>query len=209
MRRLIRPLLALLLALGPMAASPVLGQPEQGPRAPPLGAACEAQGGRVSSCRTGRDYCRIAYPDAGRTCQDGSECQGGRCDFRGTPPPDGQRATGTCIAETDPCSCAAEVEDGHVIGLLCLEEADRAASEACTARGGTPSRAGFANILVCVQTYADAGRACDNDDDCDGACMATPGEGGRLQGRCQVNNNGFGCHQFWAHGRAGERLCVD
>jgi hypothetical protein len=94
---------------------------ETRPRQSSPAAQCRAQGGQYQQLCRSQSYCVVRYRDAGRPCQDGSQCQGGRCDFHGTPPPDGRRATGACIARTDPCSCTAEVEDGHVIGLLCLE----------------------------------------------------------------------------------------
>lgn len=80
---------------------------------------------------------------------------------------------------------------------------------ACAARGGQGMRAGFAATFICVTPYPDGGQRCEDHDDCAGACMAvSPGRGAPLEGRCQVNDNGFGCHQFWERG-PGTRLCVD
>jgi hypothetical protein len=86
-------------------------------------------------------------------------------------------------------------------------------ARACAAAGGYIQLSGFNAIPLCVTPYADAGRRCETDEDCQGACMAEPADQsdrpGALVGRCQANTNPFGCHQFWNHGPVGERLCMD
>ena len=81
---------------------------------------CTAAGGTMRPvCMMGTVQCVVPYADAGRTCRDGDDCQG---DCRAETM-ESQRGpvTGRCQANSDPCGCYANVEDGHVDAALCVD----------------------------------------------------------------------------------------
>ncbi len=136
-RMLRRALLAALLALAACAAPPAAGPttPTRARPAPPGGphpvqpspvasadpAACAAKGGTVRPvCRLQRPMCVIPFADAGRACTDGDQCQGD-CRTEGPKPDATGPVTGRCQADTDPCGCWSNVEDGQLVGGLCVD----------------------------------------------------------------------------------------
>ena len=83
----------------------------------------------------------------------------------------------------------------------------------CEAVGGEVRPAGLLGAENCIQTYADAGKACSDTSDCQGLCMVT-GEfvdmdSATNTGQCQVTDSPFGCYQTVENGRATPALCVD
>ena len=85
-------------------------------------AACAARHGTIRPvCRMQRPACVIAYADAGRACQDKSDCEG-RCLLEGDAPADpNARVTGQCQATSDPCGCRTEVDGGKVAASICVD----------------------------------------------------------------------------------------
>ena len=81
---------------------------------------CDARGGTIRPvCMMGTPQCVVTYSDAGRACRDGDDCQG---DCRaGEMGPSGQAVTGRCQADSDPCGCFANVEDGRIEAALCVD----------------------------------------------------------------------------------------
>lgn len=107
-----------------------------------------------------------------------------------------------------------------VAGLLlsaCAPTAEPAAPSAqtlaaqCSAKGGTMQPVGRAQIPTCVIPYADAGKACTDKSQCEGACIA---EGnlesqGAVAGQCQKTNRQFGCYAKIVNGKSTGAICVD
>ncbi|WP_029086155.1 hypothetical protein [Brevundimonas aveniformis] len=93
--------------------------PVQSPHALDAGQ-CAAAGGTMRPvCMMGTVQCVVPYADAGRTCRDGDDCQG---DCRAeTMEPQRGPVTGRCQANSDPCGCYANVEDGRVDAALCVD----------------------------------------------------------------------------------------
>lgn len=84
----------------------------------------------------------------------------------------------------------------------------------CAAAGGSWQGVGLMNTPACVIPYADAGKACTDSDQCEGACWAevamTPEQaGGKVTGQCQPTNMPFGCHSEVIKGVAQPGLCAD
>ena len=83
----------------------------------------------------------------------------------------------------------------------------------CARQGGTMQRVGRAQTLQCVIAYADAGKPCTDSDQCQGQCRGDstpyPAAGQPAQGRCQANNQPFGCFYTVENGHAEHALCVD
>jgi hypothetical protein len=90
--------------------------------------------------------------------------------------------------------------------------ADAMTKEECEAEGGTLQVAGLLNKEYCIIPYKDAGKACTDDDECEGQCWATdepPGADGIQHGTCQPTNMPFGCNRNVVKGEALPVLCVD
>ena len=82
---------------------------------------------------------------------------------------------------------------------------------ACSAKGGSIQPVGKAQIPTCVVPYADAGKACTDKSQCEGACVL---EGnlepqGDVTGTCQKTNRQFGCYAKVVNGKATAAICVD
>jgi hypothetical protein len=81
----------------------------------------------------------------------------------------------------------------------------------CSAKGGRMQPVGKAQIPTCVVPYADAGKACTDNSQCEGACIL---EGnleaqGEVTGQCQKTNRQFGCYAKVVNGKATGAICVD
>lgn len=81
----------------------------------------------------------------------------------------------------------------------------------CSAKGGTVQPVGRAQIPTCVTPYADAGKACTDKSQCQGACIA---EGnleaqGATSGQCQKTDRQFGCYAKVVNGKSTGAICVD
>jgi hypothetical protein len=84
-------------------------------------------------------------------------------------------------------------------------------ASACAAKGGAIQPVGKAQIPTCVVAYADAGKACTDKSQCEGACVL---EGnlepqGPVTGACQKTNRQFGCYARVVNGKATAAICVD
>lgn len=84
-------------------------------------------------------------------------------------------------------------------------------ASACSAKGGTIQTVGRAQIQTCVTPYADAGKACTDKSQCQGACIL---EGnleprGPVAGQCQKTDRQFGCYARVEGGKATAAICVD
>lgn len=112
-----------LLGCTPAESGAPAGGPAESVAIPQDEASCKAAGATWRPvCLMGKPACVVRYADAGKTCRDGEECQGGQCRFEGSKmPPDGAPATGACVASSDPCGCFALVEDGKVSAALCVD----------------------------------------------------------------------------------------
>lgn len=103
-------------------------------------------------------------------------------------------------------------ETASLTYLGCVEPSAEI-TKACRAQGGEVMKTGRAQCYRCVMSYADAGKACKDSADCQGACE-TSGEfinsGLANQiGQCASNNNPFGCRQTIEKGVAQSAICVD
>lgn len=88
-------------------------------------AECARQGGEYRQVCVAREYmCVMPFSDAGKPCEDSSECQGecridvvtvcdeaGNCKEPVLPKP-GQPATGMCQADSDPCGSVIPITNG-------------------------------------------------------------------------------------------------
>jgi hypothetical protein len=84
---------------------------------------------------------------------------------------------------------------------------------ACEAVGGTIQPSGKLQWENCVQTFADAGKACSGEADCIGECRyEAEGEhvaGTEVTGTCQTTDARFGCSTVVEDGKILHTICVD
>jgi hypothetical protein len=85
---------------------------------------------------------------------------------------------------------------------------------ACLAQGGDWAPICRLQRPACVLKFADAGKACTDSDQCQGACYADPAGGGSKAGKavigaCSVSSNPCGCNVLVEDGVALPILCVD
>jgi hypothetical protein len=84
---------------------------------------------------------------------------------------------------------------------------------ACAARGGEIRRVGRMQSERCIIRYADAGKQCTDGDQCAGDCRIEaspfPNAGQSAEGRCQAENQNFGCHANVEDGKATPAICID
>jgi hypothetical protein len=86
--------------------------------------ACAQAGGEVrQEGMLGLPRCVIPYEDAGKVCSDGSDCEG-RClasddvsDYEAEP----GEIQGRCEADDSPFGCYAEIHDGTLEGMICVD----------------------------------------------------------------------------------------
>lgn len=86
--------------------------------------ACDAAGGEArQEGMLGLWRCVMPYADAGETCSDESDCEG-RClgadDITDYEAPAGE-AQGHCEADDSPFGCYAEIRDGAVESMICVD----------------------------------------------------------------------------------------
>jgi len=89
--------------------------------------------------------------------------------------------------------------------------AAQSADASCAARGGTMQPVGRLQRPTCVVPYADAGKACSDKADCQGACIAESNleAQGATSGQCQKTNVQFGCYAKIVGGKATAAICID
>jgi len=84
---------------------------------------------------------------------------------------------------------------------------------ACEAVGGVIQPSGKLQWENCVQTFADAGKACAGEADCIGECRyEAEGEhvgGTEVTGTCQTTDARFGCRTVVEGGKIAHTICVD
>ena len=88
-----------------------------------------------------------------------------------------------------------------------MTEAEKAE---CTAKGGLVERGGKAQIEACRTRFADAGKACTDNGQCQGGCNANlikPGDPHPV-GQCNTYSGRFGCQSYLAKGVVQE-ICID
>jgi len=81
----------------------------------------------------------------------------------------------------------------------------------CQSAGGTMRPVCMRGTVQCVVRYSDAGQACRDGDDCQGACRAEnmnppPGP---VTGRCQETSDPCGCFANVENARVDAAMCVD
>jgi hypothetical protein len=101
------------------------------------------------------------------------------------------------------------------IVLICgcaIRPQPRVDAKACRAEGGVIQGVGMTATPACVKPYADAGKACRNGSDCQGACQAGQDAvvGDAATGTCQKNTHDyFGCRDTVEEGRVVAGMCWD
>jgi putative hemolysin len=83
---------------------------------------------------------------------------------------------------------------------------------ACQAGGGQVAVRGRLQAELCVQPFADAGKACTDNSQCEGACVSESMEaaaGETVTGQCQADNRPFGCFAELEQGRPVRGICID
>ena len=83
---------------------------------------CQKQGGKVEKVGVLQfDKCIITYPDVGKTCTKGEDCQSGRCEPKSNNALKPTEAiTGVCKADNNPFGCRSFIENGQVL-TLCVD----------------------------------------------------------------------------------------
>ncbi|PIB93320.1 hypothetical protein [Caulobacter sp. FWC2] len=81
----------------------------------------------------------------------------------------------------------------------------------CAAKGGAIQPVGKAQIPTCVVPYADAGKACTDKSQCEGACILEGNlePANNVTGQCQKTNRQFGCYAKVMNGKSTGAICVD
>lgn len=84
-------------------------------------------------------------------------------------------------------------------------------ASACAAKGGSIQPVGKAQIPTCVVPYADAGKACTDKSQCEGACVLEGNlePANEVTGQCQKTNRQFGCYAKVVNGKTTGAICVD
>lgn len=125
MKRLLLPVLLLLTAceaepakVEVVPAPPIEQIIAEGRMSPADRTACEAKGGVVQQRGMARrEYCIIAYKDAGKVCRDDADCEGLCLVDRG----EGSDGQPRCQADQTRFGCTATVSNGVVGDELCAD----------------------------------------------------------------------------------------
>ncbi len=82
---------------------------------------------------------------------------------------------------------------------------------ACSAKGGQIQPVCMMGRPMCIHPYADAGKTCSGDTDCEGRCMSDGQSraGTKATGVCAANNQPCGCLTIVEDGVVQPTLCVD
>jgi hypothetical protein len=86
---------------------------------------CAARGGIVKRvCITQSEFCVVPFKDAGKPCEDSSQCSG-RCEvapeFWNRSLKVGNAVKGVCQTNNDPCGCQSRVTQGKVEEIRCVD----------------------------------------------------------------------------------------
>jgi hypothetical protein len=82
----------------------------------------------------------------------------------------------------------------------------------CEQNGGKIERRSLGQRFeVCVVPFRDAGSRCTDNSQCEGACIADAVSRTRVAstGRCQADNDPYGCFSELVNGKTDELVCVD
>ncbi|WP_105188914.1 hypothetical protein [Pseudoalteromonas sp. T1lg48] len=83
--------------------------------------ACLEKGGVIKSvCMNAIPACIYTYPDAGKQCTTGSDCQG-HCLVVGDFVAEGSVVVGQCSVDNDPCGCYQRIRDGVAEYAMCTD----------------------------------------------------------------------------------------
>ncbi|MEM0515753.1 hypothetical protein WCN91_10085 [Pseudoalteromonas sp. YIC-827] len=83
--------------------------------------ACLDNGGVIKPvCMNAIPACIYKYPDAGKQCSSGSECEGD-CLVVGHFVAEGSAAIGQCSVDNDPCGCYQRILDGVAEYAMCTD----------------------------------------------------------------------------------------
>ncbi len=88
----------------------------------------------------------------------------------------------------------------------CIPEQD--AKTQCETHNATWGRWGLLGQTYCNQPLPDAGRVCNDNDQCQGYCIADDPKNSR-SGHCQTLTHHFGCFTTLESGNKGPALCID
>ncbi|MFZ4068898.1 MAG: hypothetical protein ACOYJ6_02205 [Caulobacterales bacterium] len=106
-------------------------------------------------------------------------------------------------------ACASPPPPGEANAQLAASF-DPAAAKTCERRGGAYQIDGGLNRYSCIISYSDAGKPCTDKADCQGACLATPGQrmGEKGAGKCAATDSVSGCNAPLNGGIVGPVLCA-
>lgn len=82
----------------------------------------------------------------------------------------------------------------------------------CEREGGHVQDVGMFGMPSCVKPFADAGKSCGDESDCDGVCVAPPAAevGDHVSGACQADTASlFGCFDVIEKGIVVGGMCFD
>ncbi len=83
--------------------------------------ACLEMGGQLKdSCMRSQPYCIVNYPDAGKECDDSTQCHGS-CRIENQFLKAGLKTNGYCSANNKPCGCFQLIEKGIAQPALCRD----------------------------------------------------------------------------------------
>lgn len=81
---------------------------------------CVSVGGRWGrACMAQSEFCFVPSKDAGKGCNDSSECEN-RC-LKAEPGQEQAGFAGVCQANNNPCGCFADISQGQYMGTLCID----------------------------------------------------------------------------------------
>jgi putative hemolysin len=111
-------------------------------------------------------------------------------------------------------ACTQVAEDGANSSPAPAPGSTLATSDAaaCRAGGGQVAVRGRLQAELCVRPYADAGRACTDNSQCEGDCITDTMEaaaGESVTGQCQADDHPFGCFAEVEQGRPVRGICID
>jgi hypothetical protein len=109
------------------------------------------------------------------------------------------------------CASSVPVAVGADAAASPAQTAGVSDAASCAARGGAIQPVCRMQRPMCVIHYADAGKACVGDADCEGKCRARDDAvyGQAAAGVCQATSDPCGCHANVEGGIAQPRICVD
>lgn len=116
--------LAGVLALSACVADPAkqsepLAQPQSAAQIDNPGQCVDSGGRWGRACKMQVPFCFVPSLDAGKGCNDSSECQN-RC-LKAEAGKEQAGFVGVCQADNNPCGCFAEVKQGKSFGTLCID----------------------------------------------------------------------------------------